>query len=272
MDHPDETEILRYVSESASEEEVNQILEHLSTCMDCMERVAALRYLYRNFDSLWEAWTADEHGKAYNRWLLSRALMHIAGTMPDLSKRALSWMRSLEEESGTSIRIFIDGAEGLAASAPFFIPRGFSLTRKPEVEGLSGSDWEILEEKLARIGELFSLGRLDEALVELKEAAAVDAASTRSSMLQISLEGKLYVQVNVDSMERSISVRCWPREGGGLPSLVLLLPGQEEEPPRGAALEWSSMSSCFSAEFQGITDGEYTLAIGPSLPEFEIVL
>ena len=81
MDHLSEELILRYVSNTVSEQEEVEIYTHLADCSECLQRVRTLRYIQENLDTLWDSWTADEHGRVYKEWREVKALREAEQTL-----------------------------------------------------------------------------------------------------------------------------------------------------------------------------------------------
>ena len=85
MCHPDENTIFQYISQTASEQEQLQVDTHIVDCSECMERIRALLYIRKNFESVWTSWTSAEHGRVYRQWKLVRALKEAAEFSPSLA-------------------------------------------------------------------------------------------------------------------------------------------------------------------------------------------
>jgi hypothetical protein len=81
MAHLNEELILRYVSDTVSEQEEGEVYAHLADCSECLQRVRTLRYIQENLDTLWDSWTADEHGRVYKEWREAKALREAEHTL-----------------------------------------------------------------------------------------------------------------------------------------------------------------------------------------------
>lgn len=95
--HPDYMTIIAYVGEKLGEEEQLDLDRHIDDCSKCLTLIQTLFYLRKGFESIWNLWTATEHGKTYRQWLeISRNIEQRKKTFLVLLKNSWHWIRSKE--------------------------------------------------------------------------------------------------------------------------------------------------------------------------------
>jgi hypothetical protein len=267
MDHPDVNMILRYVSNSVSSREQVDIDTHLGQCPECLRRVRAFSYLDEKFDSLWDSWTAVEHGCAYRRWRLAKALREAVEVAPALSEHARRWVERMKEGLEFSVRVLVDKSRTIASLGACVLPRQCEFRLCLSGTGIGSPDEQAkLEDHLHRGSQLLSEDRPDEATDELLQALRIDARSSQAAISQILWRGQLLCQTIVDSRRGRILVRLWPQEGQCMPTFALLIPEDEKGKVLTAGFQGVENELYVLAEFDRIDHTSYSLQIEPIVP------
>lgn len=264
MIHPDEHSIQRYISSLVSEEEQLHIDTHLAECPVCSQRIQTLRYIRENFDSLWDSWTAGEHGRVYRQLQLVKTLTEIATAKPSLAERLKQWLEQLGEGLEISTRVLLDRSRKIASVAAVALPRGYEFKLRPAYVGVGSPEEQTrLEDHLKKGSDLLSQGKIDEATGKLLEAVEINARYPQAAVSEIRQDERLLLQVIVESRRRKISVKYWPSEGQEPPILAVLLPKHSGIRASAAEFEPIEGEQYVLAEFAYLTDGAYSLQIAP---------
>lgn len=265
MNHLNDESILSYVAARASEAEQMATEGHMAQCADCCTRVRLMRSLREEFDSVWETFTAADLGSTYRKWRLSLALQRLCEKGPALASQARRWLRELSEQADATIDILVDGTKKLAMAAKIALPSGYGFRPQWAMAGVgAGEEREVLESHLTRSSELLGQNQPTEATRELLKAIKVHPRIPQAVTSEVYHEGRLVLQVSVESRRREVIARYWPIEEGEIPGLLLLLPDDVESPPLVAEFRQSEDEPLAIAELGGLPDGTYTLNIGPT--------
>lgn len=269
MEHPDEMALVRYVNKTAAEEEAGDLAHHIFLCTDCLEKVAALRYLRRHLDGLWDRWTAREHGRILLRWRIAEVLVEAAHADRGLLERAFSWLQAMPGEAGMAVRIIVS-REGSAA-VPLDVPPELGYEIFHYLYSTEEPPWQKMVELFDRAHEQLAAGLWEEASASLREARAVSREAAAFCELRFLQWGQTHSQVLVDGERLWLEVTWKMHAPGELPCLLLLLSEKEGAVPPGALPKWSPAHEDFRAEFPLPGEGYYTLCIGPAVPKFQAV-
>lgn len=262
MEHPNENTIFQYASEQTTSEEEFQVEAHMAECSECLGRVRALRHLRENFESIWQSWTPAEHGHLYQQWRLATALAQVAESQPSLAQQARQWLGQLRTGVEMAVKVLLDQSRKLAMAAEELLPPQHSFQLQPAIQGVgAGEERERLEGHLNKSRDLLGEGQVEAALQELLHAVEIDARSPQTARSEVHREGRLMLQVDVESRRRELSVRYWPTEDEAAPSLALLVPQDPDVPPQAAAFETEPQARFAQARFSELPDGVFSLWI-----------
>lgn len=119
--HPDLQALTRYILQESSDGERISVDEHLSDCDDCLEQLRVMRHIRMNFDSIWESWNAEEHGRSYKQWRMAKAIVQ-AEIAPELAESTRARIRGLLERMNSSgmeiaVSLFLDKRKRMAVIA-----------------------------------------------------------------------------------------------------------------------------------------------------------
>lgn len=258
MSHPDEETLLLYVSDQASDQMSFEVAGHIADCRECLERARGLTHLRENFDSLWDSWTAEEHGSVGRQWRLATALEAAAGSDPSLAGKVAASIKSLEQSAQIGLKVLLDRAKRLSALAAGSMPEGFGCTPRFAFAGVGAPD-EQAEEHLKRGAELLDRGEVEEAIAELEGAAKVDARLPQAASSEVQHGGQTKARIDADSRRGYLSVRFWPAEGEKAPELVVLMPEGRPEAARAAELLPVRGEDYLLAEFEELPTGQFEI-------------
>ncbi|WP_287152962.1 hypothetical protein [Candidatus Solincola tengchongensis] len=267
MDHPEEMAIVRYVNKRATEEEAEKLAQHVFRCKDCLEKVMALRRLCRQFDEIWDSWTAREHGRRLMRWRIAEALAKAAMEDEGILERAWSWLVSMEGDAGIAVRIIISREGALAV--PIDVPPQLGYDMWHDFSEASGELEEVLRGRVREAHYLLATGRWDEAASLLRDTMLISKEAGIRCDLLFAYRGTIYTQIRVDGETKAIEVIWEEQTAEALPCLLLLLPEKENRNPLVAKPEWSPQSGNMVAVFRELEEGRYTLCIGPVVHKFQ---
>ncbi len=263
MQHPDESILLRYVTDRVSEQEQLATDLHLAECPECVQRVQALRYLQRDFATVWNSWTAAEHGRLCRQWQLVQGLQEVAEAKPSLRARVHQWLEALKEDVEISLKVLIDQGQEVASLAHGILPPDCQFKLYPAYVGVGSPEKQReLQDHLEKSSMLLSENRDAEAVEELVAALGIDARRPQSASSDVWHEGRRVLQTAVDGRGR-MWVKFWPAAGQEPPTLALLLPHHPDGKVLAAEFEAVREDAYVLAEFQDVPEGLYALRLGP---------
>lgn len=266
MYHPDEDMIFRYVSGLASDEEQLQVDAHVVDCSDCLQRIQALLYVRENFDSIWESWTAAEHGCVCRQWRLARALREAAEASPSLSERLSQWLAQLEEGLEIGVNVLVNRARKVASVAAASLPIGYEFELQPVYAGVGSVEEQTqLADHLKKGSSLLSQDKSDEAMQELLKAVKIDARSPQAAVSEVCHEGRRVLQMVADGRRGRVYVKFWSEHEEESPALAILLPRAPQAKASVAQFKPVEGEPYMLAEFENLPDDTYSLQIGPSI-------
>lgn len=269
MRHLDDNTIRDYVLEEVSESEQMAAEDHMADCPECVERVRAFRYAQEHFDSLWNSWTAAEHGRVTKQWRLAMAVSEIVQEHPKLIKQARQWLEDFKEEIGLGVKVLMDRRHQIVSLARAFMPLSYRFQLQPVHRGVGGPE-EIaeLEKQLNRGSELLAEDRPEEAVQEILQAITMDARSLQSAVSEVCHKERRILQTTADSAIGRVSVKYWTQPDQEDPFIVVLLPKETNAKAVARVFDKVRVSgeSYLLAEFKGVSDGAYTLYIGLASP------
>jgi hypothetical protein len=159
----------------------------------------------------------------------------------------------------------VDGSKKLAMAAKIALPSGYGFRPQWAMAGVgAGEEREILENHLTRSSEFLGRNQPTEATQELLKAIEVHPRIPQAMTSEVYHEGRLILQVSVESRRREVIARYWPVEEEEIPGLLLLLPDDEESPPLVSEFRRADDEPPAIAELSDVPDGTYTLNIGPT--------
>ena len=252
--HPDTQTFLRYVSGSVSEDTQMAVDAHLAECGVCLSRMRALHYLRSNFDSLWDSWTAEEHGRICHRWQMAVALKHLSESSPSLTGRLGTWLARQEQRIGTAITILVDTTKKLATVAASELPDGQVFAPRP---ALGVGDVSSERDRLAKASSLLGDGHAEDALEELSAVAETDVRLPSAVGWEVRVEGERKAEVTVLSRRGRVFVKVWPHAGTAGPELAVLLPKGMPEAVSAAEFESVESAEYLLAEFKDVESGQF---------------
>jgi hypothetical protein len=266
MCHPDENTIFQYVSQKASEQEQLQVDTHIADCPECMERVRALLYIRKNFESVWTSWTSAEHGRVYRQWKLAKALKEAAERSPSMTVLLKQWLMELKNGMGIGINVLMGQAMKVASAAAATLPIGYEFELRPAYAGVGSPDEQTqLVDRLKKSSSLLSHNKIEEALSELAEAVKIDARSPQAAVSEICREGNRILQMIVDSRRGCVFVKFWQIYEKSRPALAVLLPNDSGKRVLISPFKQVENEQYILAEFDNLPDGVYSLQIGPHI-------
>lgn len=275
MNHIDLQTLLRYVRHEVSDDDWLAVDEHLADCIHCLGRVRALRRLRTDFATIWESWTAEEHGRLYLQYRLAKAILD-AEADPNFREsaksRALEWLRKLGTNAADfAVGILLDGGKRIASVAsemPGTIGRAaqpYILQLQPMRLGVGSPDeMSQVEKHREKASAMLAQGRIAETIEHLQSAVEIDMRAAQGAILDIRHEKRLVGRIQVDSRRKSASLMYWPAPGQYPLRLAILLPREEDLPARLAELKPVEAADYLLAEFEDLGDGSYTLLLEPA--------
>jgi len=258
--------LLRYVAGDVTEAEQLRVDTHLAKCDSCVEHVRTLRYLQTHFSSIWDSWTAAEHGRLCRQLKWLGLMRQVIERTPTLSARLRHLGTAIREELGLAFQLLIDQSRKLATAGSGGLPADYEFVLCPAYRGVGSADeQQQLENHLPKKLECLANNRTDEAVRELMEAVKIDPRRPQSATLEILRKGRRVLQAAIDGRAGRAWVRYWPAPDEPVPILAVLIDCRCNV-VQAAAFERVSESSYLLAEFPDIPDGSYTLRIGPFAP------
>lgn len=235
--------IEKYLDQKLTDEEMFELDDHLGGCAECAGRVRSMR----RFNFAWEQWTAKAHGEAYRQVLalgwqgrLALALMMLSRRREDLRQRLAAWFESTEMKAEAAFELAVDGGKRIA---------------------------EIASEGVASLIPPKSPWQFRPALTPIRVRGVVrtrgGVPTKDKSQAIIITEGPPGAGVSVDAQEGVVTVWFENLKPGQIPPLVLLVPEAEGVEPLVEVLARQEGETLYRAEFSGVPDGEYLLAIEP---------
>ncbi len=262
MIHPIEDNLLAYVAERASDVDKIQIDTHLYDCLDCAQRVRILLTIKRDFDLIWEEWSAAEHGRLNVRPNYAAMLNLLAG--PAL-EQAKAWLDRIQTEGKVAIQVLLDSGKRIATLAASAMPSGFEFELRPVIAGVgSGEDDLALEKHLHHGSALLASNLTDDAVRELEAAARINPFVAQSAVSVVYRSGKKYAEFTADSRRGTLSVKHWPVAGERRASMAMVLPQMQNDVPRIAELVAIPGEEYLLAQFEDFHSGRFELVLGPS--------
>ena len=265
MCHPDDETAIRYFSDEITEGEQLEIDGHVAGCADCLSRMRTLLYLRENFSSIWEKWSAVEHGRIYEQWHTIKAILEITANMPSMAEQIVQCFRAAKEGLGVGAKVLLDRAKRIASSAPIALPAGYEFRFCVAYAGIGSPEEQAqLEDHLTRGSELLSRDNVDNAVDELLKAGKIDVRSPQAAVSEVRHEGRLMLQMIVDGRRGRISVKFWPEERKRNPAFAILLSKRGTIKP--LITEFGSVEGeeYILAEFEDVSDSIYLIQIGPT--------
>jgi hypothetical protein len=264
LNHPDDEAVIRYISEKCSPQEQLEMDTHFSECPSCRERAGTILFIRENFDTLWESWTAAEHGRVHQQIALARALKQAAKIKPTLAEEIKRWFEQLGAGLCISAAVLLDRTKKIALLASTVLPAELKSELRPAFVGIgSPKEQAKVNEHLKKGSELLSQNKAEQAVNEMLQVVKIDARSSLVSTLNITRRDSRLLEVRVDSKSRTVLIMFWPIEGEGHPRLVILAPKEGE--PMVSEFKLVEGADYFLAEFTGLPDGLFTLFIGPNV-------
>jgi hypothetical protein len=264
MCHPNDETAIRYFSGELTENEQLEIDGHVAGCDDCLSRMRALLYIRENFTSIWEKWSAAEHGRIYEQLHIIKAMLEITKKMPSMADQVVQCFRAAKEGLGIGAKVLLDGAKRIASFAPTALPAGYEFKFRVAYAGIGSPEEQAqLEDHLAKGSKLLSEDKVDHAVHELLKAGKIDARSPQAAVSEVRHEGRLMLQMIVDSNRRRISVKFWPQERMRNPAFAILLPEQVAIKPLIGEFKSVEGEEYILAEFVDVSDSMYFVQIGP---------
>ncbi len=265
MNHLTENILIRYISDELSENEHIEVDTHIDCCQDCLERIQGLRILKDDFESIWDSWTADEHGRIYRQWQLMKALKEAADASPSIYQKAAQWAQQLSAGIEAGLKVLVSNAKKAAIIVAEAMPEGYQFQLRPAYAGVASEERRVLEEHLNKSSTLLSQDKTDMALGELIEAVKIDARVAQVVLSEVYYEDNLRFHVAVNSHRSIIWIKCWPLEKQEPPSLAALLPKGIAKTISIRQFKPVEGERYLLAEFENVADGAYSVAVGPLL-------
>ena len=262
--------MLRYVAGGASDEEEAQLETHIVECVACRERVQALRCACEDINSLWDSWTAAEHGRAHRQLRLTEVLTTLAESDPSLAPCARRWLEQLGSVSGLSLGVLVDMERKIALSRGGSPPSSYQVEQCGAKSGAAAkTDLTQRQDLLRQLDELLARELPDMAPEVCRMVARIDAGSSQRAAAEIHREGGGVLRVMADRQSRRLSVRYRPLESEPHPALVVILPSAGAAGPLVTLFGPLTEAGHLEAEFELIPSGPFWIEVGPFLPEQE---
>ncbi|MFA5251544.1 MAG: hypothetical protein WC454_03035 [Phycisphaerae bacterium] len=240
---------------------------HLVDCLQCRERIRTLIFIREHFDTLWDSWTAAEHGRIYQQWQLAQALTKVAENVPSLAGQIQQWLGHLKEDVHIGAKVLLDRSKKISSIASVVLPAGFEPILRPAFMGIGSPQQQVqLEEHLKKGSELLSQDKADEAVSELLEAVKIDGRIPQTSTLEITHDEGRRFQIQVNSRSKTVLLMFWPAVGEGKRSkLAVLMPQEAGGKVLTSQFEHVEGAEYLLAEFKDVSDGVFSLYIEPDI-------
>jgi hypothetical protein len=227
-------ELADYFTVNVSEERAEAIEEHLAECAQCAEEARQ----WHQFASLWQSWTAQAHGKAYQQAYLVRALQRVQKrTLPlSFQERVQRWLEYVRTKTGAVIRVAVQTGENMSRA----VSEGLETLLTPP---------HPVQPVRVR-GGLRTRG------------GQTRGGTTPRTMVPLSGENPL-ARVEVRGDSGIIEVHIAQRLQGQRLPLVLLVPMQDEVEPRVQTLLQENASEYYAC-FEDVRPGAYLVAFEPT--------
>lgn len=259
--HPNEDTLWQYISEDANDETLLDVDTHVARCPSCAERIRTLRGLQEDFDSLFDSWTAIEHGRVYQRWCLLKAVREAAKAAPPMAERLFQLFECLKTGMVLCIKVLVDRSRKLACLAREEGSADCVLRLCPSYAGVGSPEAQAeLDAHLKESCELLSLGRVAEATEVLLQAEKIDARSTQATTSTVYRDEQLVAEAAVDSRRGRISVILWPGQRK-VRAQAILLPVKAPAEAIATVFERVQGQPYLLAEFEDVCHEVYHLWI-----------
>lgn len=261
MEHLNNDNFLRYISENPDVEESIRMDVHLAQCESCAEKMRAFFYIKDNFEDLWDTWSAEEHGRVY----LKRTLLKAASDMGKASaismKTLKEWLGRIDSRIGIAARFLIDTAGKVSAIVETGLSPQYGFRMRPVAAGVGTPDIINIEEKIKAGEEKLRSGCADEALKLLAEVSSMDARLLQARVMDIYSGGKLKARLTVDSRKRKAGMLYWPENETDMPGILLLSAKDDNGPSLVAEFKKYQSDDHYVAEFGKLPNGEYNIFV-----------
>jgi len=230
--HLDAAELADYFAGLLPEDRESSLEAHFAECQHCTTQARR----FHSFSPVWNRWTAQAHGEAFQRAVLVNALQVTAQTHPHWQERLQHWRTHWAGKAEAAVRVVME--------AP-------GKTSHIVTEGL---------EALMRAGGRWQFARAPVQVPTRGGQIRGQAMPSPATIALASGKSKAWVAVSGED-EVSVRVEEWPT--GKPPPLVLLLSTgglgdlqvQELTKARGATY--------LIARFEKVPPGEYVVAFEP---------
>ena len=261
MHHLTEDDVLQYACEGLRDESALRIDEHAAECASCRERMRGALYLRAHSERMLDSWTADAHGAALRQLRLATALRAAASRDPTVARRAAQWLRRAGSGASSAARVALDSARNIGLSSAAWLTEGWTAGLRPALQGVASPDASAIEGILNEGMQLLSEGKTEEAVRAAEEAVKLDVRAARSTTLEIRGPGSVTIRVVADSRRKRVAVMLWPALPEAAGTVVMLIPGDESQPPAVSTFQPVAGAEYLLAEFDSLPDGEYTVEI-----------
>lgn len=228
--HLDPRELADYFAGLLPEDREDSIEAHFAECQDCTSQARQ----FHTFTQVWDGWTAQAHGEAYWRTVLTNALRATAQTHPRWRERLRHWHTRWAGKAEAAVRVLME-ASGETSGV---------VTEGLEALVRSGGRWQFARAPTPAPTRGVQIRR--------QTTPAPVALAPGKSQAWVAVSGEDEVSVRVND---------WPV---GQPSpLVLLIPVAGNGAPQVKELEKVRDAAYLIARFKDVQPGEYVVAFEP---------
>lgn len=226
MGHLTKETLKDYLNLRLKDEILMEIDEHLAACADCASLVRQEKLLR----FAWRTLTAEAHGRAYWQAQLGRALNE-AAAFPENSnykERIKEWISVWKSKAEAALGLIVEGAAGQAQII---------------IQGL---------ESLARVDSKMAFS-----------FAQTPIRGAEEGSITVEAAGPPFVNITVDSKQKTVTILLRKIETGKRPPLVVLVPDSKDKKPVLAEPKQPQGSKQFVAQFSNVPSGKYLLVFEP---------
>jgi hypothetical protein len=261
MGHLRDDDLLRYLTGDTSEEENMLMDAHFSQCNLCAGRMNALFYLGNHFDTLWESWSAKEHGETYRNWRMLNALVDASRTSILPAGLINRWTAALGMQIDMTARFFISGVRKIVAITAEFAAN-YRFQSQPVSWGVGTPEALENEAGIAQGESLLFEGQTESAMKLLGKATASNACLLQARVMDVyGGNGKLKARLTVDARKHKAALHYWPCGEKDVPGMAILSAKNASAGTTVSAFKKNPSDSCYLAEFSKLPDGEYDVYV-----------
>jgi len=252
-DHLNRKQLLDYLFEEESADQLNRYLAHLDKCPKCRSKWLNLCQESREVDELIDSATAAEFGRVVREIqkipAIERGLARVACSAK-FTEAAHRTITEIREGLILVVRALLDSGRHIAALAALQVPPGVRFEPQLATAGIGSAD----EIDIAQVSSSLVHNNAGDALKTLANISARDSRIVESAEAQVQ-SGGLSRKIVVVSGRRQV-ILTWPVESGvEAPTAAVLVPLASPTCPLVAPFERIEDEPMVVAQFDDVPEG-----------------